>query len=136
MLSHIVLVEPAPGELDELASAFRAACEHAELTRATDADMLLGDAVPEGTVVVLDRDLGDGTLGGDELTARLRARQPRMPIVVTARAGDVQIAQRAIVAGATDFLVRGPSLVERVSTLAAKLSGVLTLLEENRELRR
>ncbi len=137
MISHVLLLEPEPRALHDLAAAFQEACERAEIKSVPDVTALLGDAAaPEGTVIVVDRDLGDGTERGDDLVKRLRARHPRLPIVLTASSGDVEGARLAIAAGATDFLVRGASLVERVATLVTKLDAVVTLLEENRELRR
>ncbi len=138
MLSHVILLEPVPGSLDELAAAFRTSCARADVTSVPTLSALVSEvaAMPEGTIVVIDRDLGDGSGGGDAVVRSFREQHARVPVVLAAKTGDVKSAREAIAAGATDFLVRGASLVERVATLVAKLDGVMTLLEENRELSR
>jgi DNA-binding NtrC family response regulator len=55
--------------------------------------------------------------------------------VVTAAEGDVGAAQAAIAAGATDFLVRGDRLPDRVRTLLQKLGPIVALVQDNRTLR-
>jgi DNA-binding NtrC family response regulator len=138
MLSHLFLLEPTAGSLEDLASAFRATCAETEVTSVPTFAALVDEvaASSEGTVVVIDRELGAGHKRGDQLVREFRERHPRVPVVLTAKSGDVESARDAVAAGATDFLVRGASLVERVATLVIKLQGVLALLEENRELRR
>ena len=138
MLTHILLLEPDPRSLDDLAAAFRATCPEADVTSARTFAALVDDVAlrPDGTVVVIDRELGDGKGAGDRAVQQFRERHPRVPIVFTAKSGDVESARQAVAAGATDFLVRGASLTERVATLVIKLQGMLALLEENRELRR
>ena len=53
-------------------------------------------------------------------------------MVAVAEQGNVELAAEAIQAGATDFLVRGGQLQERVSTLLAKARHLLELIERNR----
>ncbi|HVW28706.1 MAG TPA: sigma 54-interacting transcriptional regulator [Polyangiaceae bacterium] len=138
MLSHLLLLESIPRSLEDLAAAFRATCPDADVTGVRSFAALVDDVAlrPEGTVVVIDRETGDGQKTGDDLVQKFRERHPQVPVVLTAKSGDVESARQAVAAGATDFLVRGASLVERVATLVIKLQGVLALLEENRELRR
>ena len=65
----------------------------------------------------IDRD----PTAGAALIAGLRQIDPHLPIVVTAEKGDVNAAARAVNAGATDFLVRGENLRQRIATLLGKL---------------
>jgi transcriptional regulator with GAF, ATPase, and Fis domain len=58
-----------------------------------------------------------------------------MPIAVVADHGDVNIASRAIQAGASDFMVRTGDLANRVATLLKKIRPHLNLLNHNRMLR-
>ncbi len=138
MLAHALLLEPTPDLLTELATALRKASPQAELTSVSTLAELERelDATAEPLLVLVDRDGGDGRRAGQDVVKALRERYPRVPLVLTAKSGDVESAQLAIAAGATDFLVRGASLVERVRTLLTKVEGVLTLLAENRELSR
>jgi DNA-binding NtrC family response regulator len=55
--------------------------------------------------------------------------------VVVAARGDVHLAALAVEAGATDFVVMGDRLAERVATVLAKLRPVVALRAQNRALR-
>ena len=61
---------------------------------------------------------------------RRRAADRRRP-----RSGDVHAAAEAVDAGATDFLVRGDRLRERLATLIGKVRRTLALVDRNRDLR-
>lgn len=129
MLSRVLILEPRLGELADLAAAFRGACPQADVTLVRDVPALLKELTPgdEGTLVALE--------SGEDM-AELRSLYPRLPIVLCSVTGDVQRARAAIGAGATDFLVRGAELPERVKTLVGKAQTLLALLAENRELSR
>jgi DNA-binding NtrC family response regulator len=129
MLSRVLILEPRAGTLADLAAAFRAACPQVEVTLVTDQQALSRELATgeEGCLVALE--------SGEAMKA-LRAAHPRLPIVLTAATGDVRSARTAIAAGATDFLVRGGELTDRVRTLIDKAQALLTLLAENRELSR
>lgn len=129
MLSRVLILEPQLGELADLAAAFRGACPQAEVAIFRELPALLRElaAADVGSIVALE---------SAEAMAELRASHPRLPVVLCAAKGDVQRARQAIAAGATDFLVRGAELPERVKTLVGKTQALLTLLAENRELSR
>ena len=130
MLSRVLILEPRHGSLADLAAAFRGACPEAEVTIVTTLTALtkeLARGADEGCLVALESVEG---------MSELRGSYPRLPIVLSAATGDVQSARAAIAAGATDFLVRGGELTERVKTLVGKAQALLTLLAENRELTR
>jgi len=129
MLSRVLILEPRLGELADLAAAFRGACPQAEVALLRDLPALLKELAPGdvGTLVALE---------SGAVMAELRSSYPRLPIVLCATSGDVQRARAAIAEGASDFLVRGAELPERVKTLVDKTQALLTLLAENRELSR
>jgi DNA-binding NtrC family response regulator len=126
---RIAVFDPTLKELQPLAK---------ELRRASDAtvDLIATPALLEGEVAEGRADLVllDARTGGPIL-ARLRRRDGHLPIVMTAADGDVGSAQSAIAAGATDFLVRGDRLADRVRTLLQKLAPILLLVQDNRTLR-
>jgi DNA-binding NtrC family response regulator len=83
-------------------------------------------------LVAVDFVLGDGTGGGAEAFRAVRKIDPEVPLIAVAEAGNVEVAASAIRAGATDFLVRGHNLAERVTTLLGKVSNLLKLIRNNR----
>ena len=62
----------------------------------------------------------------------IRARHRHLPVIMVAERADVDSVLEAVQAGATDFLVRGGRLAERVSTLLGKVEKILGLIEQNR----
>src|SRR5262249_37872131 len=118
MLSRVLILEPRRGALSELVAAFKKARPTVEVT-----------AVAKLTE--LSRELAEGEAGCVAVlesaaeVSRLRAQHPRLPIVLTAPTGDVTSAREAVAAGATDVLVRGGELGERVETLVAKMSALV-----------
>jgi DNA-binding NtrC family response regulator len=86
-------------------------------------------------LVLLDHLRGDGAQKGSALLAALRAEDPDVPVIAVAEHGDVGLAAEAIAAGASDFLVRGEKLGERVTTLLAKVDKTLDLVHRHRALR-
>jgi DNA-binding NtrC family response regulator len=66
--------------------------------------------------------------------ATLRKDAPDLPILAVSSRGDVELAQRAIDAGAADLLVLGDKLRERVDTALAKLSGLVRVIHDKRAL--
>ena len=85
-------------------------------------------------LLVVDYYLGDGETRGIDILPSVRSKWPDMPIVVVAEHGDVNIASKAIKAGANDFLVRTGKLTDRVTTLLKKIRPHLTLINRNRML--
>ena len=77
---------------------------------------------------------GDGTDSGLEVLRALRARDPEVPLVAVAERADVDAASKAVLAGATDLLVCGDRLHERVSLLVDKVRRVAALVRQNRAL--
>jgi DNA-binding NtrC family response regulator len=93
----------------------------------------LGSGLPYD-LVALDCLLGDGRKGGIEILRLLRSADPLLVVVAVAERGDVELAAKAIAAGASDFLVRGERLGERIRTLLGKVHGLFALQDRNRQL--
>lgn len=91
---------------------------------------------PPASLLVVDarwRD-HDGTAFG--AVAHLRRTLPSVAIVMADRSGSVDLVAQATEAGATDFLVLGDNLAERVATLVRKLKVFFDVVTENRNLQR
>ncbi|MCH8923111.1 MAG: sigma 54-interacting transcriptional regulator [Planctomycetes bacterium] len=69
-----------------------------------------------------------------EVIAAARTTSTDVPVVVAAAEGAVDSARRAVAAGATDYLVLGPRLDERVATLWGKMRPLLEAIDRNRRL--
>lgn len=82
-------------------------------------------AVPR-SVVFLMLDLEN--VRSPESVTRFRELCPRAPLVLVAERGDVELAAQAISLGATDLLVLGDRLEERVATQLGKLRGLLDVI--------
>ncbi|HBP21665.1 MAG TPA: Fis family transcriptional regulator, partial [Planctomycetes bacterium] len=136
---RVLVVDTEDDPLAALRQAFQSVCgRHAVITTVRSARALseeLGRR-PRYEVVVVDYVLGDGHTSGADLLAELRAQDPLVPVVAVSERGDVDMAMSAVHAGATDFLVRGDRLAERVQTLVRKIRKTLGLIEHNRTLGR
>jgi DNA-binding NtrC family response regulator len=77
---------------------------------------------------------GDAYATGAEVVRRIRSCDAEIPVVAVAGHGDVRLASEAIAAGATDLLVIGDRLHDRVSTLLQKLRQISSVVERNRTL--
>jgi DNA-binding NtrC family response regulator len=71
---------------------------------------------------------------GADLIRRLRQADPELPVILAAERGSVERASRAIAAGASDFLVTGERLRERIGTLLGKMRGLFEAIDRNRKL--
>ncbi len=133
-----ILILDVPGQaLLGLVTCFRASApKDAEVRTLASAEELAAalDSCRGACIAVVDCLLGDGRRDGIEIIKELRAREPEMPIIAVAERGDVALAARAVNEGATDFLVRGADLAERVKTLLGKIGKLLRLMESNRRL--
>lgn len=85
-------------------------------------------------IVILPEKLGRGRPSALDLIASLRQSESDLPVVVVAEKGNVESAARAVAAGATDFLVRGDNLRQRIATLLGKLRNLVAVIDRNRQL--
>jgi DNA-binding NtrC family response regulator len=72
--------------------------------------------------------------GAAAMIRRLRDLDPEVPVIVAADRGSVDRAARAIDAGASEFLVTGERLRERIGTLLGKMRGLFEAIDRNRRL--
>jgi DNA-binding NtrC family response regulator len=136
MPKRILLLDTFEGELAPLGRMFSKACGRGvRLETFTRGEELLARiAAGRCDLVLLDQHLGDGERDGLALVRAIRERSGELPVVLSARAGDVETATAAIDAGATDFLVRGEQLPARVSTQLRKIQRIIELIEQKRRL--
>jgi DNA-binding NtrC family response regulator len=131
-----VLETPAQALADLVAALRAAAGEETEVEVVGSARQLVERLAREpGDLVLLDYLEGDGTAKGGALLAAVRAEDDDVPVIAVAERGDVRLAAEAVQAGASDFLVRGEKLGERVSTLLAKVHTFVDLVHRHRALR-
>jgi DNA-binding NtrC family response regulator len=143
MAFRVLLIQAPSRELAELRAALKTsdvelvepACTAADLSLLLDADSPLD-------LVLVPFPEGDGTTIATDVLRDVRTRDAELPVVAVAARGDVNLASQAIAAGATDFLVLGDRLPERVRTLLGKVRRLValvqrsrTLLEQNQRLR-
>jgi DNA-binding NtrC family response regulator len=135
---RIIVLDTPDGHLQPLIEAFESATRQSDMVeQVTSMDRIikkLTSGLP-WDLLVLDYELGDGQTQGERILSDIRKLRPDMPIAVVADHGDVNIASRAIQAGATDFLVRTGDLANRAATLFKKIRPHLNLLNHNRMLR-
>jgi len=135
MAQKILILDTPRGNLKELARTFQAAAGGSAEVEVVSQEKKLLERLGSGLpyeLVVLDYFLGDGKKKGTGVLRRVRTRDPSVPVVVVAERGDVELAEQAVLMGATDFLVRGGQLEQRVSTLLGKVRTFMEMREENR----
>ena len=133
MRGNVVILEPEGFQFGELRRAFRAEADRDwSVQLVSSADELL-DAVSDRSrfhLATVPKESKDAL----DTIARIRREAPEVSIVMVAQRGDVQEVARAIEAGASDFLVQGPNLKERIATLLGKLRGLIAAIDRNRRL--
>lgn len=129
--SRLTIYGSDPEALDDLRSAFQdaaPACEvhvvqaEKDLLREVKADI-------EDCLFVIH-----GPHASLKLIGAMRQLSPAVLVVIAADQGSVETAASAITMGANDFLVRGPQLAARASTLLGKMGYLLEVLHEARSL--
>jgi DNA-binding NtrC family response regulator len=137
MPKRIAVLEAPEGALADLVSALRAsASDQTEVdVPGSIAELVASHARQPFDLVLLDYLRGDGTRSGREALIALRAQDPELAAIAVADRGDVGLAAEAVKAGASDFLVRGDKLDERVATLLRKLHPTVELVHRHRALR-
>jgi DNA-binding NtrC family response regulator len=138
MLSRVILLEPAVAAgADDLATAFATALgADTSVERVASFDALLDRAREdaEAPLLVIHAGGRDGGTEALELLHRLRECLGDVAVVFAADPGAPDLEERAVQAGATELLLLGPRLSERVGTLVTRLSRLLEVLARNREL--
>jgi DNA-binding NtrC family response regulator len=138
MHAHVLMFEPPGESLADLRTVVETILgESGEVETVADASALLQRVRRDASldlVVVPYAEGGQADAGAAGVVRNLRACDAELPVVAVACRGDVRLAAEAVAAGATDFLVRGDRLEERVRTLLGKLRGIVSLLRRNRAL--
>jgi len=136
-MRRIIVLDTPAGDLASLAAAFgQAGGDCCQVRTAGSVEQVLARmAAGPVDLVVLDYRLGDGRMTGRQALAAVRKADTLVPLIAVAEQGNVELAAEAIDAGASDFLVRGDRLPERVSTLIGKIRNLLDLIDANRALR-
>lgn len=137
MTTTILILEPPGKQFGSLRRDFRAEA-------APDWDVRLVSSIEElldqladpqrHCLVILPNEIDGDWESALRRIATVRQAAPDAAVVITADAGDVDLAARAIEAGATDFLVRGDRLRQRIATLLGKLRGLFDVIDRNRRL--
>ncbi|TET38276.1 MAG: sigma-54-dependent Fis family transcriptional regulator [Planctomycetota bacterium] len=135
MPKRVLILDTPEKDLHKLGETFAAAigegCEVHHVGDSKELLLKLSSGLPYDLVLV-DYNLGDGELRGLDILPELRLVDEEIPIVAVADKGDVNVAAKAVKAGATDFLVRGKKLEERVKTLLGKMKNLISLIHRNR----
>lgn len=137
MSDSILILQSTGTDLRELRDAITSEASPNTDVRgvASSKDLLRTIADPSrNSVVLIPLAAGRRTDGGLALIPQIREHNPDAIVVVFADKGDVDVAARAIQAGANDFLVLGPKLRERVSTLLGKLHTLLDAVKRKQQL--
>jgi DNA-binding NtrC family response regulator len=131
----ILLLDTPGGSMTPLIDPLRtAAGREVEVLTVRSRDELLRRLDASIDLVALDYLGGDGQSDGSSVLHAIRSKDGVVPIVAVADRGDVRLAAEAVSAGATDFLVRGERLPERVATLVGKVRRLVEVLRHNRTL--
>jgi DNA-binding NtrC family response regulator len=137
MASRIVMLEPPSRSLSSLREALESATgTTCEVEMVHDCRALLARLghEPPADLILVPFPEGDGSESGVDVLRQLRARDTEVPVVAVAERGDVDAATKVVMAGATDLLVCGDRLHERVATLVDKIRRVAALVRQNRAL--
>ncbi|MCX7426075.1 MAG: sigma-54 dependent transcriptional regulator [Planctomycetia bacterium] len=135
MRVSVLILAPSGRALGDLAPAFRTETPAEwEVTLVSSREQLLrlvADSSQHHLAVVPDR-LDDDTKPALALVRDIREAAADVPIVVAAEKGDVELAAAVIEAGATDLLVCGERLPQRIATLLGKLRKLFDVIDRNR----
>jgi len=69
-----------------------------------------------------------------DLIRQIQQADPSTPVILAAERGSVERAAKAVASGASDFLVTGEKLRERIATLLGKMRGLFEAIDRNRKL--
>ncbi len=137
-MKMILILDTPERSLAELGQAFRSVAPDHTLEYVFEVEQLLGylRTLQPVELVALHYSGEPGVKNGASVIARIRELHESLPVIAVADRGSVELAAGAIQAGASDFLVKGDRLEERVATLLAKMGNVTRLIERNRRLKR
>ncbi len=140
MERHLLVVETPDDSLADLRAVLSGGVGSAErvvLDVVRDAAAIARrlSELPAVDVCVVPYPEGDGRLPAADIMRAIRAVDAAVPVIAVAERADVKVAADAVNAGATDILVRGDRLSERLQTLIGKVRRTLALVDRNRDLK-
>lgn len=137
-MKRILILDTQDRQLDPLVRSFRSILPQCAIEVVFETKRVLKQIRQKilADLIAVDYDLGDGKLGGKRIIEEIRELNENVPIIAIAARGSVELAAEAVTAGATDLLVKGDRLEERVATLIGKMRKVTRLINHNRNLRR
>ncbi len=140
MQRHLLVIETPDDSLADLRAALSAAVgsgERVDLDVVREAAAIARrlSELPAVDVCVVPYPEGDGRTPADDIMRAIRAIDATVPVIAVAERADVKLAADAVNAGATDILVRGDRLLERMQTLIGKVRRTLALVDRNRDLK-
>jgi DNA-binding NtrC family response regulator len=131
MIQSILIFDPSGRDLEALREAFQVAVRPEDevhlVVSAKDLFARLRDDTRSAMIVLPETTAAD-------LLRRVRKEHPDVPVIVAADRGSVDRAAQAVAAGASEFLVTGERLRERIATLLGKMRGLTEALDRNRRL--
>jgi two-component system nitrogen regulation response regulator NtrX len=131
-MASILIIDDEPGIRKTLASIL----EDEKFTVFTSEDALLGiEILEKKTINLVFLDVLLPRLGGLEALERIHKAWPSLEVVVISGHANVDMAVRAVKAGAFDFLEK-PLSLDKVLTICRNALTVQNLRKENRELKK
>ncbi|MCB1049936.1 MAG: sigma-54-dependent Fis family transcriptional regulator [Acidobacteria bacterium] len=130
---HIFVLKWPGSECLGFAELLRQFMDAESLVQVGDWDQLQAQRYDQD-LILIEMKWGSGRLDGRESIRLLRQELEDTPIIALSETGSVGLAEQAVQAGATDFLVRSGDLQQRIKTMLAKVERTLKLLWENRQL--
>jgi len=131
MIHSILILDAGRGGLDALRDAFSVEVRPEDEVRLIkSAKELLGHVRDRSrsSIVVLPE------TSGTDLIRQIHQIDASTPVIFVAERGSVERAAKAIASGASDFLVTGEKLRERIGTLLGKMRGLFEAIDRNRKL--
>lgn len=134
MAPSVLVLDVQPPTLGDVVSVLRELVGPESEIRSVESVAACFDAARSEAhqLVLVHGDFGGRPGGALQVVPQIREKLRDAAVVVVADEGNVELVALAVHAGATDFLVRGPRLGDRVLTMLGKLEGLFAALDRNR----
>jgi psp operon transcriptional activator PspF len=133
----ILIVDDQPEVRDYVAKLLAKKGHEVESAATREAALdLLRKRANELELAILDLDLGGGAESGLDLLAKFRAEAPKLPVIILSGKGTIELAVRALKAGAQEFLEKDLYIEEHLDASLEKVRRFYEIVEENRRLER
>lgn len=132
---HILAVDDQPEVLEELEeSCEEYGCTMEGVRNSRQALDAIADEDAAYDMVLLDYNLGAGSLDGLQLLSKVKARRPDLPVVMVTGEGNVERAVDAMKAGAEDFIEKTKYMGDTLGLLLEKMKRRVTEIRERKAL--